>query len=99
MFNAATHYQIDYPDLSLILALVRGGSLARAAALLRVDVSTVFRAVRRLEAALGQTLFEKSRASTTIKVKRNSPTPPRNSIAAAAPIITTVAPKSGSISN
>ncbi|WP_431034844.1 LysR family transcriptional regulator [Pseudomonas yamanorum] len=62
MFNAATHYQIDYSDLSLILALVRGGTLARAAALLRVDVSTVFRAVRRLEAALGQTLFEKSRA-------------------------------------
>ena len=61
MLNAATHYQIDYPDLSLILALVRGGTLARAAALLRVDVSTVFRAVRRLEAALGQTLFEKSR--------------------------------------
>ncbi|NVZ93111.1 LysR family transcriptional regulator [Pseudomonas sp. D6002] len=62
MFNAAAHYQIDYPDLSLILALVRGGTLARAAALLRVDVSTVFRAVRRLETALGQTLFEKSRA-------------------------------------
>ena len=62
MLNAATHYQIDYPDLSLILALVRGGTLARAAASLRVDVSTVFRAVRRLEAALGQTLFEKSRA-------------------------------------
>jgi DNA-binding transcriptional LysR family regulator len=62
MFNAATHYQIDYADLSLILALMRGGTLARAAALLRVDVSTVFRAVRRLEAALGQTLFEKSRA-------------------------------------
>ena len=62
MFNAATHYQIEHADRSLILALVRGGSLARAAALLRVDVSTVFRAVRRLEAALGQTLFEKSRA-------------------------------------
>ncbi|WP_178124267.1 LysR family transcriptional regulator [Pseudomonas sp. AN3A02] len=62
MFNAATHYRIDYSDLSLILALVRGGTLARAAGLLRVDVSTVFRAVRRLEAALGQTLFEKSRA-------------------------------------
>ncbi|WP_395610902.1 LysR family transcriptional regulator [Pseudomonas sp. B22129] len=62
MLNAATHYQMDYADLSLILALVRGGTLARAAALLRVDVSTVFRAVRRLEAALGQTLFEKSRA-------------------------------------
>ena len=62
MLNAPTHYSIDYADLSLILALVRGGSLARAAALLRVDVSTVFRAIRRLEAALGQTLFEKSRA-------------------------------------
>ncbi len=62
MVNAATHYQLDYNDLSLVLALVRGGTLARAAGLLRVDVSTVFRAVRRLEAALGQPLFEKSRA-------------------------------------
>ena len=62
MFNASTHYRLDYPDLSLILALVRGGSLARAARLLDVDVSTVFRSVRRLEAALGQPLFEKSRA-------------------------------------
>ena len=35
MFNAATHYQLDYPDLALILALVRGGSLARASALLK----------------------------------------------------------------
>ncbi|SFA96683.1 DNA-binding transcriptional regulator, LysR family [Pseudomonas sp. NFIX10] len=60
--NAATHYRLDYPDLSLILALVRGGSLARAARLLQVDVSTVFRSVRRLEAALGQPLFEKSRS-------------------------------------
>lgn len=64
MLNAATHYSIDYPDLSLILALVRGGTLARAATLLRVDVSTVFRAVRRLEAALGQTLFEKAAPDT-----------------------------------
>ncbi|MGE8150933.1 LysR family transcriptional regulator [Pseudomonas vancouverensis] len=62
VINAATHYRLDYPDLALILALVRGGSLARASQLLKVDVSTVFRAVRRLEAALGQQLFEKSRA-------------------------------------
>ncbi|WP_414884051.1 LysR family transcriptional regulator [Pseudomonas sp. IT-P171] len=62
VINAAAHYRLEYPDLSLILALVRGGSLARASALLKVDVSTVFRAVRRLEAALGQQLFEKSRA-------------------------------------
>ncbi|SFW65625.1 LysR family transcriptional regulator [Pseudomonas sp. NFACC04-2] len=62
VINATTHYRLDYPDLSLILALVRGGSLARAARLLQVDVSTVFRSVRRLEAALGQPLFEKSRS-------------------------------------
>ncbi|MEL4170052.1 LysR family transcriptional regulator [Pseudomonas sp. AF76] len=62
VLNASTQYRLDYPDLSLILALVRGGSLARAARLLQVDVSTVFRSVRRLEASLGQPLFEKSRA-------------------------------------
>lgn len=62
LINAATHYRLEYPDLALILALVRGGSLVRASQLLKVDVSTVFRAVRRLEAALGQQLFEKSRA-------------------------------------
>ncbi|XKU43592.1 LysR substrate-binding domain-containing protein [Pseudomonas [fluorescens] ATCC 17400] len=36
MLNAVTHYQVDYPDLALVLALVRGGTLARAAALLRL---------------------------------------------------------------
>lgn len=61
MLIAPLHYQLDYADLSLVLALVRGGTLARAAGLLRVDVSTVFRAVRRLEGALGQPLFEKNR--------------------------------------
>lgn len=54
-------YRISHQDLALILALVRGRSLTRAAQLLAVDVSTVFRSIRRLEAALGQALFEKSR--------------------------------------
>lgn len=54
-------YKISHADLNLILALVRGGSLARAASLLHVDVSTVFRAIRRLETELGNTLFTKSR--------------------------------------
>ncbi|MBV6752285.1 LysR family transcriptional regulator [Pseudomonas chlororaphis] len=62
MINAPLHCRLEHADLSLILALVRGRSLARAAGLLRVDVSTVFRSVRRLEAALGRELFEKSRA-------------------------------------
>ncbi|MDE1193912.1 LysR family transcriptional regulator [Pseudomonas sp. Bc-h] len=56
------HYRINHADLNLILALVRGKTLARAAELLKVDVSTVFRAVRRLESATGTALFEKSRA-------------------------------------
>lgn len=62
MLSASMQYRLEYADLSLILALVRGGSLARAARLLAVDVSTVFRSVRRLEAALGQPLFDKSRS-------------------------------------
>ncbi|RMQ47707.1 LysR family transcriptional regulator [Pseudomonas cichorii] len=54
-------YEISHADLSLVLALVRGGTLARAAELLQVDISTVFRSIRRLEAALGAALFEKNR--------------------------------------
>jgi DNA-binding transcriptional LysR family regulator len=49
-------------DLALVLALVRGGNLARAGALAGVDGSTVFRTVQRAEKALGQRLFERSRA-------------------------------------
>ena len=60
--NAPLQYRLDDADLALVLALVRGGSLARAAELLRVDVSTVFRAIRRLEKNLGKALFDKSRS-------------------------------------
>ncbi|MBN0452307.1 LysR family transcriptional regulator, partial [Pseudomonas aeruginosa] len=52
--NAPLQYRLDHADLAMVLALVRGGSLARAAELLRVDVSTVFRAIRRLEKNLGK---------------------------------------------
>ncbi|WP_024643429.1 LysR family transcriptional regulator [Pseudomonas syringae] len=54
-------YEITHADLALVLALVRGRTLARAAELLHVDISTVFRSIRRLEAALGTALFEKNR--------------------------------------
>lgn len=59
---ASVQYRLSHADLALVLAMVRGGTLARGAALLQVDVSTVFRAVRRLEQAFGTPLFEKSRA-------------------------------------
>ncbi|GAB3246307.1 LysR family transcriptional regulator [Chitinimonas naiadis] len=55
-------YRLSHADLSLVLALVRGGTLARAAELLQVDVSTVFRSVRRLEQSFGTPLFEKNRS-------------------------------------
>ena len=54
-------YRVSHADLALILALVRGKTLPRAAELLKVDVSTIFRSVRRLEASVGTALFEKSR--------------------------------------
>lgn len=58
---AQTQYRLAPADLDLVLALVRGGTLAEAARRLEVDASTVFRAVQRLEKKLGQQLFQRSR--------------------------------------
>jgi DNA-binding transcriptional LysR family regulator len=60
--NAATQYRIDASDLSVILAMVRAGSLAGAAERLGNDASTIFRTVQRVEKGLAQRLFERSRA-------------------------------------
>ena len=49
-------------DLELVLALARAGTLAAAAERLRVDASTVFRSLQRIERSLGQPLFERTRA-------------------------------------
>lgn len=48
-------------ELELVLALIRGRTLHGAAERLGVDASTVFRAIRRLEKALGETLFDRGR--------------------------------------
>lgn len=58
---AQTQYRMVPADLDLVLALVRGGTLAEAARRLGVDASTVFRALQRLEKKLGQQLFQRSR--------------------------------------
>lgn len=60
--NAKLQYNLGAPDLQILLALVRGGTLAAAAERLQVDGSTVFRALQRMEGGLGQRLFERSRA-------------------------------------
>jgi len=59
---ADSQRRLGASELDVVLALVRGGTLAAAGERLRVDASTVFRALQRIERALGQTLFERSRA-------------------------------------
>src|SRR5829696_4953887 len=58
---ANAQYALTAPDLEVLLALVRGGTLAQAAARLAADASTVFRSVQRIEKQLGQRLFERTR--------------------------------------
>jgi DNA-binding transcriptional LysR family regulator len=50
----------DWADLELFLAVARGGSLAAAASVLRVDASTVHRRVTSFEEALRTRLFTRS---------------------------------------
>ncbi len=58
---AKQQYALTAADLEVLLALVRGGTLAEAAARLGADASTVFRSAQRIEKQLGQRLFERSR--------------------------------------
>jgi DNA-binding transcriptional LysR family regulator len=58
---AKTQAPLSYADLELLLALVRGRSLGGAAERLKVDTSTVFRSIKRLEKDLGELLFDRSR--------------------------------------
>lgn len=59
---APMQYKLTPHDVDVVLALVRGRTLALAGEKLRVDASTVFRSLQRIERGLGQTLFERSRA-------------------------------------
>jgi DNA-binding transcriptional LysR family regulator len=58
---ARMQYDLSAGDLQVVLALVRGGTLAEAAQRGGSDPSTVFRALQRLEKNLGQRLFERTR--------------------------------------
>lgn len=50
---------IDWDDMRTVLAVVRGGSLAAAGTALGVNYTTVARRIQRLEAAIGENLFER----------------------------------------
>lgn len=52
---------IDWSDFQAFLAIARAGQLAGAAKSMGVDATTMGRRLRRLEARLGQTLFEQTR--------------------------------------
>ncbi len=51
--------ELDWDDIKTILAVVRDGTLGRAAQRLGVNYTTVARRITRAEAALGQKLFER----------------------------------------
>ena len=59
---APMQYRLAPADLEVVLAMVRAGTLAAAGERMRVDASTVFRALQRIERALGQSLFERTRS-------------------------------------
>ena len=59
---AKAQYRISPRDLDVTLALVRGGTLARAGERLGTDASTVFRSLQRIERGLGRPLFERTRS-------------------------------------
>jgi DNA-binding transcriptional LysR family regulator len=52
---------LSFNDLELLLALIRGRTLTGAAERLKVDTSTVFRSIKRLEKDLGEVLFDRGR--------------------------------------
>ena len=52
---------MNWTDLQVFLAIAQQGQLAKAAAELRVDATTMGRRLRRLEMRLGATLFEQTR--------------------------------------
>ncbi|MCJ1959234.1 LysR family transcriptional regulator [Novosphingobium mangrovi (ex Hu et al. 2023)] len=56
----------DWSDFQAFLAIARSGQLARAARRLGVNPTTMGRRLRRLEAALGTTLFEQTRTGQVL---------------------------------
>ncbi|WP_019142267.1 LysR family transcriptional regulator [Noviherbaspirillum massiliense] len=53
--------KLGFGELEMVLALVRGRTLGGAAERLKLDASTVFRTIGRIEKDLGERLFERSR--------------------------------------
>jgi DNA-binding transcriptional LysR family regulator len=61
MARKNAEYEMNWDDLTYLLAVMRGASLTQAARLMGVDKSTVSRRMATLEADLGATLVERAR--------------------------------------
>jgi DNA-binding transcriptional LysR family regulator len=59
---------MEWSDLPFFLAVARTGQIARAAVVIGTDPTTVGRRIRRLEAALGERLFEQGAQGQTLTV-------------------------------
>lgn len=63
--SAKLQSKLGLPDLETILALHRGRTLAGAAERMKVDATTVFRAIKRIEKDIGELLFDRGRNGYT----------------------------------
>ncbi|HEY0595741.1 LysR family transcriptional regulator [Sphingopyxis sp.] len=86
---------MDWDRLQYFLFVARHGTLARASAALHVDATTVSRRVSALEAALGQTLFERAPTGFVLTAAGRALVPHAEAMAAAVARIH-MAPGSGS---
>ncbi|WP_411339944.1 LysR family transcriptional regulator [Sphingopyxis sp. J-6] len=75
---------MDWDRLQYFLLVARHGTLARAGAALHVDATTVSRRVSALEAALGQTLFERAPTGFVLTAAGRALVPHAEAMAAAA---------------
>lgn len=75
---------MDWDRLQYFLFVARHGTLARASAALQVDATTVSRRVSLLEAALGQTLFERAPSGFVLTAAGRALVPHAEAMAAAA---------------
>ncbi len=58
--------KLSWDDWKLVIAVAKAGSTGRAAELLGINQSTVFRRIHQLEHALGAILFDKDRSGYTL---------------------------------
>lgn len=75
---------MDWDKLQYFLMVARHGTLARAAAALHVDATTVSRQISALEAALQQTLFERASTGFVLTAAGRALVPHAEAMAAAA---------------